>query len=422
MMIVYPAKVLQGEVLLPADKSISQRAALFAALGNGTSVLEGYASAADPQSMLSCIRQLGIEIEHASDGSLLVHGKGLHGLSKPDEPLDCGNSGTAMRFLAGVLAGQPFDSVLVGDASLSRRPMGRVANPLREMGARIKLTDGHAPIYIKGNPELRGIRYDMSIASAQVKSCVLLAGLFAKGETQVVEKVPTRDHTERMLGIPNKGGVLTVLGGTELPAQRYKIPRDFSAAAFFMVAASIVPGSELRLPQVGLNASRTGLLSVLREMGADITLENERETNGEPIADLRIRAAKLRGIALDGAVIANIIDEIPILAVAATQAEGITEIRGAEELRVKETDRISAMAINLARLGATVTEWPDGMRIIGGTKLKGATVETFLDHRIAMSMGVAALVADSPTEILEAHHAAVSFPDFWAQLEHVSKP
>ncbi|MBL7979725.1 MAG: 3-phosphoshikimate 1-carboxyvinyltransferase [Bacteroidetes Order II. Incertae sedis bacterium] len=418
---LFPAHALKGEVWLPADKSVSQRAALFAALGEGVSTLHGYATAADPQSMLSCIRQLGIKVVHMPDGAIIVHGNGLSGLKKPEAPLDCGNSGTAMRFLAGVLAGQPFESVLVGDASLSRRPMARVANPLREMGAQIELTDGHAPIYIKGNPALRGIRYEMPVASAQVKSCVLLAGLFAEGQTEVVEKVPTRDHTERMLGIQNNHGVLRVQGGRPILAQTYHIPRDFSAAAFFMVAASIVPDSELRLPQVGLNPSRTGLLGVLRQMGADIVLENERETSGEPVADMRIRTAKLRGIALDGAVIANIIDEIPILAVAATQAEGITEIRGAEELRVKETDRIAAMVINLRKLGAVVEEWPDGMRITGGTKLNGTTVETFLDHRIAMSMGIAAFVADGPTEVLEAHHAAISFPDFWEQLAHIQK-
>jgi 3-phosphoshikimate 1-carboxyvinyltransferase len=414
---------LQGTILLPPDKSISQRAALFAALGDGTSTLLGYSAAADPQSALSCVEQLGIHVEHLED-RILVHGKGLSGLQAPSSPLDCGNSGTAMRFLAGILAGQPFDSVLIGDASLSRRPMERIAKPLRMMGADITLTDGHAPIHIKGNPHLQGITYEMPMASAQVKSCVLLAGIFAQGETTVVEPVQTRDHTERMLGISSTSEAELlrpcIRNGHSIPAQMFQIPRDFSAAAFFLVAGSIVPNSRLELPAVGMNPSRTALLDVLIQMGADIEKTNERLESGEPVADLVVTSAQLHGIELDGAVIANLIDEIPILAVAATQATGTTIIRGAEELRVKETDRISAMVTNLQQLAATVEELPDGMVIHGGSVLQGATVETYLDHRIAMSMGVAALVAEGETEILDAHHAAVSFPDFWEQLEAIS--
>lgn len=415
-----PTSRLHGTVKLPADKSISQRAALFAALGNGTSELIGYSEAADPQSMLACVRQLGVVVEQLED-RILVHGNGIHGLSAPQEPLDCGNSGTAMRFLAGVLAGQPFNSTLIGDASLSRRPMERIAKPLRSMGAKVHLTEGHAPMMIEGNPKLQSMTYPMPVASAQVKSCVLLAGLYAEGETVVVESVPTRDHTERMLGLSpyrleTGETAIAVKGGHQIPAHSYLIPRDFSAAAFFLVAGSIVPDSELFLPAVGLNPSRTALLTVLREMGANITIENERRTGGEPIGDLRVKTAALKGVALDGAIIANLIDEIPILSIAACCATGETLIRGAEELRVKETDRIAAMVANLRALGATVEELPDGMVIQGGTRLKGAVVETYLDHRIAMSMGIAGLVAAGETEILEAHHAAVSFPDFWAQL------
>lgn len=409
---------LRGTILLPADKSISQRAALLAALGDGTSELVGYSTAADPQSMLSCVQQLGIRTE-AADGRIWVHGKGLNGLMAPIEPLDCGNSGTAMRFLAGILAGQPFDSVLIGDASLSRRPMERIARPLREMGAQITLTEGHAPIHIQGNPQLRGIRYTLPVASAQVKSCVLLAGLFAEGETSVVEVTPTRDHTERMLGLTKSGDEIRIQKGHHIPAQTYLIPRDFSAAAFFMVAGSIVPESELRLPQVGMNPSRTALLDVLRDMGADISIKNAQLTGGEPIADLRIRSAQLHGVTCSGSMMANLIDEIPILAVAATQAMGTTIIRDAEELRVKETDRIAAMVENLQKLGADVEALPDGMVIRGGRPLHGASVETFLDHRIAMSMGIAGLVAEGEMDIRDAHHAAVSFPDFWAQLAAV---
>lgn len=419
---VRPAKGLLGSVTLPADKSIAHRAALLAALGEGTSQIVNYPAAADPQSTLSVLRQLGIGIEER-DGILYVEGRGRDGLRPADAPLDCGNAGTLMRLIMGILAGQDFDSVLTGDASLSSRPMGRVTGPLAQMGAQIALTDGHAPVRVTGGRGLRGIEYRLPVASAQVKSCVLLAGLFAEGETTVVETVPSRDHTERMLGLDvfenGKARYVTVRGGQRLAARTWAVPRDFSAAAFFLVAGSIVSEGEVRLPGVGLNPSRSALLEVLHAMGADITVENERTHGGEPLADLVVRPAALQGVSVGGAIIANLIDEIPVLAVAAACAGGRTEIRDAAELRVKETDRITAMVTNLRALGADVEAFDDGFAVNGGRPLRGATVDSFDDHRIAMSMGVAALVADGETTILDPDCARISFPDFWTELEGV---
>ncbi|MFQ5570504.1 MAG: 3-phosphoshikimate 1-carboxyvinyltransferase [Rhodothermales bacterium] len=416
---VRTAARLEGAVALPADKSIAHRAALLAALGDGRSTITNYPSSADPQSTLSCLRQLGVDIED-DQGILTVEGRGLDGLLAPTTPLDCGNSGTLMRLLAGILAGQSFDSILLGDASLNSRPMARIADPLRRMNAAIDLNDGHAPIRISGGQSLKGIEYRLPVPSAQVKSCVLLAGLFAHGETTVVETVPSRDHTERMLGLDmfemGQERYLTIREGHPIPARTWAVPRDFSAAAFFLVAGSIVPEGEIYLPGVGLNPSRSALLDVLRAMGADITLAYEREEGGEPLADLTVRPAALHGVTLSGPLIPNLIDEIPVLAVAAAYAEGRSEIRDAAELRVKETDRIDAMVKNLRALGAIVEEFDDGLAIEGGPALHGATVESFEDHRIAMAMGVAGLVASGETTILGAACAAVSFPDFWEAL------
>jgi 3-phosphoshikimate 1-carboxyvinyltransferase len=368
---------------------------------------------------LACLRQLGVEIRE-EHGVLHVAGKGLHGLQAPDAPLDCGNSGTTMRLLAGILAGQPFDSVLTGDASLCRRPMARISDPLREMGASIKLEDGHAPITITGGQTLKAIEYALPVPSAQVKSCVLLAGLFAEGETTVIETLPSRDHTERMLGLDmfqmGASRYLTVQQDRPIPARTWTVPRDFSAAAFFLVAGSNVPEGEVFLPGVGLNPSRSALLDVLRAMGADITTDFERTEGGEPLADLTVRPAPLHGVSIDGALIPNLIDEIPVLAVAAACAAGRTEIRDAAELRVKETDRIAAMAQNLRALGAEVETFEDGLAITGGATLTGATVEAFDDHRIAMAMGVAGFIAEGTTTITGAECASVSFPDFWKAL------
>lgn len=417
---IHQAHTLVGTVALPGDKSIALRAALFAALGDGASQIVNYPTSADPQSMLSCLRQLGVAMEE-EDGILYVEGAGLHGLQAPTEPLDCGNSGTAMRLLAGVLAGQPFDSVLVGDESLSSRPMARIADPLRQMGAQIKMTDGHAPLHIRGNADLQGITYRLPMASAQVKSCVLLAGLYAADETTVIEPTRTRNHTEQMLGLDfidiGTDRYLTIRQGRRIAPHTYTVPSDFSAAAFFLVAGTIVEQAILELPGVGLNASRSALLDVLRLMGAHITVENERERGGELLGDLTIRASKLHGVRVDGDIIANLIDEIPVLAVAAACAEGRTEIREAEELRVKETDRIDAMVKNLRALGADVEEFDDGFAVNGGAPLRGATVPSYDDHRIAMAMGIAGLVAEGKTTITDAEAASVSFPDFWALLK-----
>lgn len=415
---------LYGTVALPPDKSIGHRTALLSALADGSSRIENYPSSADPQSTLACLRQLGVAIEQ-EDRTVRVEGRGLDSLTVPTDPLDCGNSGTTMRLLAGILAGQPFDSVLTGDASLRSRPMARIADPLRTMGADVTLTDGGAPIHLHGGQALRGMTYRLPIASAQVKSCVLLAGLFAEGTTTVVEPTASRDHTERMLGLEVEeiDGVrhLRVEGGRRIPARTWHVPGDFSAAAFCLVAASIVPESAVRIERVGTNPSRNALLGVLRRMGADITVENARMQGGEPIADVTVHAAALRGTRVDGAEVPNLIDEIPVLAVAAACAEGRTEIRDAAELRVKETDRLDAMARNLRALGADLEEYEDGLALEGPVDLHGTTVDSFDDHRIAMAMGVAGLVASGTTTVTNADCARVSFPGFWDELHRVAE-
>jgi 3-phosphoshikimate 1-carboxyvinyltransferase len=420
------ATALRGTVSLPADKSVAHRSALLSALGRGTSRVRNFPDSADPQSTLDCVRTLGIPAERTDDGPLEIEGRGLRGLDPPSEPLDCGNSGTTMRLLSGILAGQPFGSVLTGDESLRQRPMERIADPLKAMGARISLREGCAPIRIRvARGGLDGIEYRLPVASAQVKSCVLLAGLFAEGETVVIESTPSRDHTERMLGlkVDEVGGVrhLIVEQGHTIPATTWTVPGDFSAAAFFLVAGTLVPDSELTLEGVGLNPSRTALLDVLDDMGADITVEDERVQGAEPVGDLTVRSAALSGTDVGGHLIPNLIDEIPVLAVAAACAEGRTEIRDAHELRVKETDRLHAMADNLKALGAEVQEREDGLLIEGnGPNLLGTTVRSFDDHRVAMAMGVAGLVAHGSTTINDAECARVSFPGFWDQLEQVA--
>ncbi|MEX0821257.1 MAG: 3-phosphoshikimate 1-carboxyvinyltransferase [Rhodothermales bacterium] len=412
-----------GSVDLPPDKSIAHRSALFAAMGEGTSTVMNYPASADPQSTLSCLRRLGIEIAEEDD-ALVVHGRGLGGFRAPDEPIDCGNSGTTMRLLAGMLAGRPFDSELVGDEFLNGRPMERIALPLREMGARIHLTSGHAPIRIEGGSELHGITYRLPIPSAQVKSCVLLAGLFAEGRTTVIEELPSRDHTERMLGLAviEKNGERHILAEKDIAIEprTWTVPRDFSAAAFFLVAGAAAPEGELHLPRVGLNPTRNALLHVLQAMGARIEVSNETNRGGEPIGDLTVRASDLQGVRVDGELIPVLIDEVPILAVAGALAEGRTEIRDAKELRVKETDRIRAMVDNLRRMGASVEEFEDGLAVEGPAALEGAVVDSFHDHRIAMAMGVAGLMADGETVVEHASCAAVSFPDFWRTLDDVA--
>ena len=411
---------LAGRVMLPPDKSIAHRAAILSALAEGETQIVGYPDAADPQSTLAVLRALGVMTEERDD-SLFVQGVGLRGFHAPEGPLDCGNSGTTMRLMAGVLAGQDFDSTLVGDASLSRRPMDRIDEPLRQMGAAITLTNGHAPIQIKGG-HVRGIEYRLPVASAQVKSCVLLAGLLAEGTTTVIETTPSRDHTERMLGLPvfslGTERHISVEGGAPVPWGLRVVPRDFSAAAFFLAAGSVVPTATLELLQVGLNPSRTALLDVLRAMGARIQVMNERERGGEPIGDLRVIAPEgLVGVDVGGALIPNLIDEVPVLAVAAACAEGTTTIRDAAELRHKETDRLAATAAFLQAMGTSVEETEDGLIIEGGQSLHGATVESAGDHRIAMAAAVAALTASGPTTIQGADAVSVSFPGFWTELD-----
>ncbi|MEM8486657.1 MAG: 3-phosphoshikimate 1-carboxyvinyltransferase [Bacteroidota bacterium] len=418
--VIKPTDSLLGEVALPADKSIAIRSALMAALSDGTSQIVNYPDSADPQSALSCLKQLGVSIEKDENDILVVEGVGLDGLKVPSEPIDCGNSGTTMRLICGILAGQTFDCVLTGDASLNSRPMKRIADPLSEMGASLTLTEGLPPIHIKGNQPMKGISYKLPMASAQVKSCVLLAGLYAEGETTVIESRPSRDHTERMLGLASleMNGLrhISVSKGHRIPAGTFAVPRDFSAAAFFLAAGAIVPHTEISLRSVGINTSRSALLDVLRAMGANIKVENERFHAGELIADLKVQSSILHGVKVQGDVIPILIDEIPVLAVAAAFAKGRTEIRDAKELRVKETDRIDAMVKNLRLLGADVEEFDDGLAITGGKELTGATVHSYDDHRIAMAMGVAGLRAKGETHIKDADCASISFPGFWEQL------
>jgi len=421
--VIERADALVGIVDLPADKSIAHRSILFSAISEGTSRIVGFPNAADPQSSLSCVRALGIEVE-ADDDALVVHGKGLHGLRKPEGDLDCGNSGTTMRLLSGILAGQPFDTRLIGDASLSVRPMRRIIDPLQQMGARLSAVEGHAPLGIHGKEaSLKAISYRLPVASAQVKSCVLLAGLYADGETSVIESEASRDHTERMLGLSRfetgQDRIISVMGGRSPEARMWSIPGDFSAAAFLMVAATLLDGSMIRMPRVGLNPTRTGLMDVLRAMGADIRVENEREVSGEPIGDLIVKSAPLTGIRVDGDIIPNLIDEIPILAVAGAMAEGVTEIRDAGELRHKESDRIAAVVTGLRAMGADVEEFEDGLAVRGGSALEGADIATHHDHRIAMAFAVAGLVAEGQTRIQDAAIADVSFPGFYDVLERL---
>lgn len=421
--IVTPCKRVAGAIVPPPDKSIAQRASLLAAIGDGTSRLVHYPSSADPLSTLRCLRQLGVGIE--KDGNdLLVRGKGLDGFSPPAAPLDCGNSGTTMRLLAGLLAGQPFDSVLTGDASLRARPMERVAEPLRAMGAKIILNDGCAPMRIERSERLRGMEYRLPAPSAQVKSCVLLAGLRARGRTTVIETLPSRDHTERMLNLATQEEAgerrIFATGNTPVPARDWIVPNDFSSAAFFLVAAATAPQGSLLLKNVGLNPTRSALVGTLKEMGARIRITDRKESGGEPVGDLHIDASPLRGVCVDGARIPLLIDEIPILAVAGALAKGRTEIRDARELRFKETDRISAMAENLRRLGASVEEFDDGLTVDGPAELRGNRVTSRHDHRVAMAMAVAGLAARGETVIEDASCADVSFPNYWQTLASVA--
>ena len=417
--IVTPARApLRGTVTVPGDKSVSHRALMLAALADGSSRIEGFLEGEDTLATGRILQQLGVAIEAPAPGVRVVHGVGLHGLRGSDAALDCGNAGTGMRLLAGLLAGQHFDSTLVGDASLSRRPMGRVIRPLTAMGARIDSAEGRPPLHVRGGTPLHGGVYATEVASAQVKSAILLAGLYARGTTEVREAQPTRDYTERMLEafgwpIAYGAGWARLEGGHALRAGTVQVPADFSSAAFLMVAATLVPGSDLQLLRVGLNGRRTGLLAVLRAMGADITVTGERRLGGEVVGDLRVRHAPLRGIAVDPARAPDMIDEFPVLFAAAACAQGTTRVQGAAELRVKESDRIAVMATALRALGARVEETPDGAVIEGGP-LHGGRVDSRGDHRCAMSLAVAGLRADAPIRIDDCANVATSFPGFEA--------
>ena len=411
-----PGAPLRGDVDVPGDKSVSHRAIMLAALAEGRSRITGFLEGEDTRATAAIFQRLGVVIE-AEGAERIVHGVGLHGLKPASGPLDCGNAGTGMRLLAGLLAGQGFDTELVGDASLSKRPMGRVIDPLRRMGARIDAREGGLPpVRIHGNNELQGIDFETPIASAQVKSAVLLAGLYARGETRVREPHPTRDYTERMLAafgwpIEFGPGWARLTGGHRLRAVDVDVPADFSSAAFFLVAASVIPGSDLRLRRVGMNPRRTGLLAALRLMGADILEENPGEQGGEPVADLRVRHAPLRGVAIPEALVPDMIDEFPALFAAAALAEGRTVVRGAAELRVKESDRITVMAAGLRSLGGRIEETPDGAVIDGG-RLRGGEADSHGDHRIAMSLAIAAQRADGEVRIGDCANVATSFPGF----------
>lgn len=413
---------LQGQITVPGDKSISHRSVMLGALAEGLTEVTGFLPGADCLSTIRCFRAMGAEVEELAPDHLLVRGKGLGGLQEPGDVLDAGNSGTTTRLMAGVLAGQPFYSVITGDASIRRRPMDRVTVPLREMGARISGRQGGrlAPLTIQGT-QLTPIHYQSPVASAQVKSSVLLAGLACDGVTRVTEPLQTRDHTERMLRgfgatVAVDGLTAAVHGRPRLVGQRVAVPGDISSAAFFLVAAAIVPGSEVLIRSVGVNPTRTGILEILAAMGADVRLENQREVAGEPVADLLVRGSELTGTEIGGAVVPRAIDELPVVAVAALFARGTTTIRDAHELRVKESDRITAVATELRKLGARVEELPDGMIIEGGHALKGARVDAHLDHRLAMSLAVAALRTEGEIGIDGEDSIAVSFPGFAAAL------
>jgi 3-phosphoshikimate 1-carboxyvinyltransferase len=412
-----PGGSVNGSIRVPGDKSISHRSIMLGSLANGTTQIEGFLEGEDALATLQSFRDMGVVIEGPENGKVTVHGVGLNGLQASAGALYVGNSGTSMRLLSGLLSAQAFDSELTGDDSLTKRPMNRVALPLREMGAEIDTAEeGRPPLRIKGSRQLKGIHYDMPMASAQVKSCLLLAGLYAQGETSVTEPAPTRDHTERMLrgfgySVERDGNRISLKSGGELRAFNIDVPADISSAAFFLVAASISPGAELQLKHVGINPTRIGVINILRQMGADIELENEREVGGEPVADLTVRAAELKGIDVPVDQVPLAIDEFPAILIAAACAEGKTRVSGAEELRVKETDRIQAMADGLTALGVHCETTEDGIIVEGGPIGEGC-VTSYGDHRIAMSFAVASLRSSGPIVIEDCANVATSFPNF----------
>ena len=411
-----PGGNLTGRIRVPGDKSMSHRSIMLGSIAEGRTTVSGFLEGEDALATLASFREMGVQITNPDAGELTIEGVGLRGLEPPEQVMDVGNSGTSIRLMMGLLAGQSFDSVLTGDQSLLRRPMARVITPLSQMGALISSHEGCPPLEIQGGRALTGIHYDLPVASAQVKSSVLLAGLFASGRTSVTEPAPTRDHTERMLtgfGYPvaSDNGVISLEGGGKLTGADIDIPADISSAAFFMVGASIAPGSDITLEHVGINPTRDGVITILRAMGADIQVHNERQVGGEPVADLRIRYAPLKGIDIPIEAVPLAIDELPAVLIAAACADGVTVLRGAEELRVKESDRIASMAEGLSQLGIENRVQPDGIEVVGG-EMTGGVITTHHDHRIAMSFAMAALRASDRIKISDCAHVATSFPGF----------
>jgi len=438
--IIQPAKQIRGSLRLPGDKSISHRAAMIAALAEGASRIENYSTSADCEATLSCLQQLGVRLERTGH-NLLIQGVGITGLQAPASALDCRNSGTTMRLLAGILAGQSFTAIMTGDESLRSRPMQRIVEPLNLMGASVSSQDGCAPLVIEGRP-LQSIRYELLLASAQVKSCILLAGLSAAGRTEVIENEVTRDHTERMLrwfGVPIETGAAeregvnarfaAVQGPAQFKARDVSIPGDISSAAYFVAAAALLPGSALEIRNVGVNSSRVLFLNQLRALGFDVSITDNSEESNEERGAVRVRGIekpKPSGnfetpFLIDGLSVPPVIDELPLLAVVGSQLESGIEIRDAAELRVKESDRIAATVVNLRAMGAEVDEFEDGLRVAGVTHLRGAKIDPQGDHRIAMAFSVAGLLAEGETEIEDAGCVAVSFPEFFELLESVAE-
>jgi len=427
--VIEPARRLRGTIQPPGDKSISHRAAILNALADGEAIVHNFLAGEDCLSTLTVLSALGIDNELDTSGDtpvLRITGAGIDGLREASGVLGCGNSGTTMRLMSGVLAGQPFFSVLDGDESLRTRPMARIADPLRQMGARVDGREGgkYAPLAIRGGG-LRGVRYKLPMASAQVKSAVLLAGLFAEGGTVVEEPAPARDHTERMLAamgarIEREGPAVRITPGNRLAALSMRVPNDISAAAFWMVAAAVHPDAELRITGVGVNPTRTGIIDVLRAMGADLSVEEERVVGGEPVADVVVRSSQLTGTVVGGDLVPRLLDEAPVLAVAAAFAQGETEIRDAEELVVKESNRVATTASQLAALGVRIRERPGGMMIEGGGGIAGGNARSFGDHRLAMALAVAGVTGRGAVTVEGAECVAVSYPEFWEHLESIS--
>ena len=421
---IHPGKTIKGSINVPGDKSISHRSVMLGAIAKDITEIEGFLMGEDCLSTISCFKKMGIDIRITPE-KVIVKGNGMKGLKAPESILDVGNSGTTIRLIMGILSAQNFTSVITGDSSIQKRPMDRVAIPLKEMGAKITGKDNTtlAPLTIEGAP-LKGIEYTLPVASAQVKSSIILAGIYAQGKTIITEPSLTRDHTEIMLSsfgasISREGSKIIINPAEELTGQKISVPGDISSAAYFIAAASILEGSDVLIKNVGVNPTRTGIIKALKEMGADISLLNERNLSGEAVADIQVKYAPLKGIALSGDIIPLMIDEIPVFAVAALFAEGKTIIKDAQELKVKESNRIAAMVTELKKMSANIEETPDGMIIEGGFNLKGASMESYNDHRIAMSLAIAALKAQGESTIINGSCTDISFPGFYGILENI---